>query len=228
MRILIATTQVPFVVGGAEAQAEELRNALRNQGHEAEIVAIPFKWYPPEKILDNMLACRLLDLTESSGTAVDLVIGLKFPAYLIPHHNKVLWIIHQHRSAYDLWNHPLNDLKSWPNGVAVRDAILHADRRFIREAMVVFAGSRNVAQRLKEFCGVDSTPLYHPPPHADRFYCGKAEKYFLFVSRLTPMKRQSLVLEALALTVQPVRARFAGVADKPGYLDELKNMARLS
>ncbi|MBA3248269.1 MAG: hypothetical protein H0T63_09315, partial [Pyrinomonadaceae bacterium] len=96
-RILIATVQVPFIRGGAEAHAEGLRNALCAAGHEAEIVAVPFKWYPPEKILDHMLACRLLDLTEVAGTPVDLLIGLRFPAYLIPHPNKVIWILHQHR-----------------------------------------------------------------------------------------------------------------------------------
>src|SRR5262249_6591405 len=154
-------TQVPFVLGGAEAQAEQLRSALREQGHEVEIVAIPFKWYPAEKILDNMLACRLLDLSEFNGAAIDLVIGLKFPAYLIPHHNKVLWIIHQHRSAYDMWDHSLNDLKPWPHGVAVREAVIQADCRFIPEAKAVFAESRNVAHRLKKFCGIDSTTLYH-------------------------------------------------------------------
>jgi len=94
MRILIATTQVPFVRGGAEGLAEGLQHALRSHGHEAEIVAIPFKWYPPKKILDNMLAWRLLDVTEASGVPVDLLIGLKFPAYLIPHPNKVLCILH--------------------------------------------------------------------------------------------------------------------------------------
>ena len=67
MRIVIATVQVPFVRGGAELLAEGLREVLQAQGHEAEIVTIPFKWYPPERILDHMLICRLLDLTESSG-----------------------------------------------------------------------------------------------------------------------------------------------------------------
>ena len=101
MRILIATTQVPFIRGGAEAHAEGLRDALLREGHEAEIVAVPFKWYPAEKILDHMLACRLLDLTEVAGTPVDLLIGLKFPAYLIPHPNKVVWLVHQMRQVYD-------------------------------------------------------------------------------------------------------------------------------
>ena len=97
MRIVIATSQVPFVRGGAELHAEGLLQALQAGGHEAEIVSIPFKWYPPERILEHMLACRFLDLTESSGVTIDLMIGLKFPAYLIPHPNKVLWILHQFR-----------------------------------------------------------------------------------------------------------------------------------
>ena len=62
MHILIATTQVPFVQGGAEIHARSLLEALNRAGHRAEIVSIPFKWYPPERILDTMLACRLLDL----------------------------------------------------------------------------------------------------------------------------------------------------------------------
>jgi len=97
---------VPFIRGGAEVHAEGLRNALCEFGHKAEILAIPFKWYPPEKILDHMLACRLMDISEVAGTPVDLVVGLKFPAYLISHPNKVLWILHQHRTAYELWDHP--------------------------------------------------------------------------------------------------------------------------
>ncbi|MGH7998270.1 MAG: glycosyltransferase family 4 protein, partial [Brasilonema sp.] len=89
MRILVATVQVPFVRGGAEIHAESLLKALSSVGHDAELVSVPFKWYPPERILDCMLACRLLDVSESCGQAIDKIIALKFPSYLIPHHNKV-------------------------------------------------------------------------------------------------------------------------------------------
>src|SRR5205823_9782786 len=87
MRVVIATVQVPFIRGGAELHAEVLREALLAAGHQAEIVAVPFKWYPAQTILDHMLACRLFDLSEVAGTRVDLLIGLRFPAYLIPHPN---------------------------------------------------------------------------------------------------------------------------------------------
>jgi glycosyltransferase involved in cell wall biosynthesis len=222
MRILLATVQIPFVRGGAEAHAEGLRDALAARGHRAEIVAIPFKSYPPERILDSLLACRLLDLTETSGSRVDLLIGLKFPAYLIPHPRKVLWILHQHRAAYDLWGHPLADLHRYPIGGQVREAIVEADRKLIPEARAVYANSRNVARRLHRYCGLESQPLYHPPPHAGRFACTGQEDYLFYPSRLDRSKRQDLVVEALARTRQPVKVRFAGVSNEPGYPEELR------
>ncbi len=225
MRILIATTHVPFIRGGAEVHAEGLRAALQAAGHHVEIVAVPFKWYPPEKILDHMLACRLLDLTEVMGTPVDLLIGLKFPAYLIPHPRKVLWILHQFRTAYDLWDHELGDLIFRADGAEVRDAIREADRTLIPEARRIFANSGNVAARLKYFCGLDAVPLYHPPPNAEKFYTKPASDFVFFPSRLCLPKRQALVLEALAHTKRPVRVKFAGAADQPAYKNELRRLA---
>jgi glycosyltransferase involved in cell wall biosynthesis len=226
VRIVIATVQVPFVRGGAEVLAEGLCKALLAAGHQAELVLVPFKWYPPERILDAMLACRLLDLTESCGSRIDLLIGLKFPAYYIPHPNKALWIVHQHRSAYDLWQHPLADLHLQPNGEQVRQAIQQADRKLIPEARVIATISRNVSRRLQQYCGVASQPLYNPPPHAGCFHCSGQQDYLFFPSRLNRSKRQELVIEALALTRQPVVVCFAGAPDEPEHADELRMLAR--
>ena len=226
MRIVLATTQVPFVRGGAEILTEGLRDALLKQGHEAEIVAVPFKWYPPERLLDAMLACRLLDLTESCGTGIDVLIGLKFPAYYIAHPRKVIWLLHQHRAAYDLWGHKFADLHLQPNGRQIRDAIEQADRRLLPEAREIFSLSRNVSDRLQKYCGLVSTPLYNPPLNAERYYCERADEYFFFPSRLNRAKRQELVLEALAQTREPVQVRFAGVADEAAYPAQLRELAR--
>ncbi len=222
MRVLIATVKVPFVWGGAEVHAAGLRDALSAAGHEAEVVAVPFKWYPPERILDLMLACRLLDVTASCGAAVDRVIGLKFPAYFVRHPNKVHWVLHQHRPAYDLWDSPLNEMRDSPGGARVRNAIREADRRLLPEARAIYTNAANVSKRLKKYNGLDSTPLYHPPQHADKFYRAPAEDFFFFPSRLEGLKRQALVLRALAHTRQPVRVRFAGAGLRPDSLRELE------
>src|SRR4051794_39882965 len=99
MKVAVVNNCVPFVNGGAEHLADALTSKLSEFGHQAILIRIPFSWEPPQKILECMLACRMLRMPN-----VDRVIALKFPAYYLPHPNKVLWLLHQFRQAYDLWN----------------------------------------------------------------------------------------------------------------------------
>jgi glycosyltransferase involved in cell wall biosynthesis len=220
---MIATTQVPFVRGGAEMLAESLVTALLEAGHDAEIVSVPFKWYPPDKILDHMLACRLLKL-EDTGARADRMIALKFPAYLIAHPDKVMWLLHQHRTAYDAWDSPIGDLIDAPEGHAVRQAIRAADDNIIPEFKAIYTLSQTVSDRLYRFNGIASTPLQHPPPGAERFGPGAYGDYVLMPSRINGAKRQLLMVEALALTRHPVRAVFVGGADAPEYEAKLRRL----
>jgi glycosyltransferase involved in cell wall biosynthesis len=226
MRILILTVQVPFVRGGAEMLAEGLERALIEAGHEAEIARLPFKWYPPERIVDQILAARLFDVTESSGSAIDRVIGLRFPAYLAPHPNKVLWILHQYRAAYDLWDSELCDLMRFPDGLAVRDAIRAADRGFLPDACATFTIAQTVADRLKRFSGIDGEALYHPPPNAELFYSALPEDFLYLPSRVNRTKRQSLLIEALPHCREPVRVCLAGETHDAGYASEIGERIR--
>lgn len=227
MKILIATVKTPFCRGGAEILADQLQTALEEDGHQAHIVAIPYRPWPPDAIIDQILACRLIDVTEAAGRKIDRLIGLKFPAYLMSHPNRIMWLVHQHRTAYDLWDHPMGgDLLQFPGGERIRDAIHHADETLIPQSKAVYTISQNVSNRLRRFSGIDSTPLYQPPHDEARYFCREAEDYFFFPSRLTRIKRQELVLESLARTKQPVRVRFAGGADYPPYAGELQAMAR--
>jgi len=220
-KVLIATTRVPFIDGGAELHAEGLQRALREAGNRAEILFIPFKWYPPERILDQMLACRLL-----GGREADCLIGLKFPAYLMPHPRKVVWLLHQHRQAYELWQHPMGDMHAYTNGAAVRQAIQYADRELLPQARRLFANSRNVAARLRTYCGLEAEPLYHPPPDARNLHSGAAEDFLYFPSRINPLKRQHLAMEALAQTRTNVRVCFSGPGVEPGYDQTCLALAR--
>jgi glycosyltransferase involved in cell wall biosynthesis len=217
---VIATVQVPFILGGAELHAEGLRSALIAAGHEAEIVTIPFNTRSPDQILESMRFARQIDLTEISRVKVDRLIGLKFPAYLIPHPNKVLWILHQYRAAYDL----LDKNKNFLSLEAV-SAIRQADSRFIPKARMIYTNSRNVSRRLKEYCDIDSTTLYHPPPNEENFFRGTVRDYLLFPSRLNRLKRQELALMALSHTRHPVHLTFIGEADNHRYGQDLKRLA---
>jgi glycosyltransferase involved in cell wall biosynthesis len=208
--ILICTTQVPFTTGGAESHVEGLRRAFTEAGYNAEVAALPFKWYPPSEIMRGTLAWRMLDVTEANGKTIDLVVGMKFPAYTVAHPRKVLWVIHQHRSAYNLWGTPFDDLSTYPEGPRVRDFVRHCDARFIPEARKVFANSRAVAKRMLRFNDIESEPLYHPPPRAERLRAGETGDYVFYPSRLEPQKRQELLIEAMYFTRTPVRAVLAG------------------
>ena len=210
MNILICTTQVPFTTGGAEAHVAGLRNALIDAGYSAEVVALPFKWYPPSEIMRSALAWRLLDLSEANGKPVDLVIGMKFPAYLVAHQRKVLWIMHQHRAAYNLWDTPFDDLSPYPDGAQVREWIRNADDRFIPQARKVFANSKTVADRLRRYNKIESQPLFHPPPRAENLRCGELGDYIFYPSRLEPQKRQELLIEAAQYLRTPVKIILAG------------------
>src|SRR5437764_128910 len=171
--ILICTTQVPFTRGVAESHVAGLQRALVEAGHNAEVVALPFKWYPPTEIMRGAMAWRMLDVTAANGTPIDLVIGMKFPAYLVAHERKVLWILHQYRAAYNLWGTPFDDLSTYPEGVRIREWIHHCDGRFIPEAKKVFANSKAVAERLKRYNNIESEPLYHPQPRANTLLVGE-------------------------------------------------------
>jgi len=208
--ILICTTQVPFTTGGAEAHVDGLRHALIEAGYNAEVIALPFKWYPPAEIMRSALAWRLLDLSEANGKPIDLVIGMKFPAYLVAHERKVLWILHQHRSAYNLWGTAFDDLSTYPDGARTREWIKHCDERFIPAARKVFANSKAVAGRLKHYNNIESEPLYHPPPLADLLRTGEQGDYVFYPSRLEPQKRQELLIEAAQYLRSPVKIVLAG------------------
>jgi glycosyltransferase involved in cell wall biosynthesis len=219
--ILICTTQVPFTTGGAESHVEGLRRAFTEAGYNAEIAALPFKWYPPSEIMRGTLAWRLLDVTESNGKPIDLVVGMKFPAYTVAHPRKVLWVMHQYRSAYNLWGTPFDDLSTYPEGARVRDLVRHCDGRFIPEARKVFANSRTVAERLMRYNRIESEPLYHPPPRAGVLRAGAQGDYVFYPSRLEPQKRQELLIEAMYFTRTPVRVVLAGSARERMRYEEL-------
>jgi len=225
VRIALATVQVPFIRGGAEILAEQLASQLRLRGHQAEIVSIPFKWYPAETLLQSMVMARMVDLSEVAGERVDLVIGLKFPAYYMPHERKVIWLVHQHRQAYDLWETPFGDIRNWENGAYVRASIMENDTRLLPLSRGIFTISQNVSARLARYNGLVSTPLYHPPVSCERLHCVAYEPFVFYPSRIDGMKRQKLLVEAARHMRSGLRILIAG-SDRAGESAALEQMIR--
>ncbi len=226
-RILICATQVPFVRGGAEYLVDGLRDALRERGFAVDVVSLPFNWRPIERVTQTALAWRMLDITHVNDEPVDQVICTKFPSYLVRHPNKVVWLVHQHRQAYDQYGTPLSDFLNIDAHRAVRDAIFRMDQRGLSEARARYTISRNVSRRLQRFNNLDSTPLYPPSRYAERLRAGSYGNYILSSARLDIAKRLDLLLEALARTRAPVRAIFAGTGPDRERLEKLATRLKL-
>lgn len=226
MRIGLLQTQVPFVQGGAERHSASLRDALQRFGHEVSEISIPFKWYPSSALVDHTLAARMIDASEASGVPIDLAIGLRFPAYLAHHPNKVFWIIHQYRQAYDMWDAGTSDLLDAADGLAVRHMIMAEDRAaFDASPHPIYANSQNVADRVERYLGRKARPLYHPPAGAEEFYTDRFDDFLFAPGRINPSKRIDLMLAALAKTTSPVHLVVAGRPEDPAYLQTLKDRA---
>jgi glycosyltransferase involved in cell wall biosynthesis len=223
-RVLVCTAQVPFASGGAERHAEGLVREIAAFGHEAELVRLPFKWYPRAEILTSALAWRLLDVSEADGKRIDLVIPMKFPSYLVRHENKVVWLIHQFRQAYDRFGTEQSDFTASPEDTRWRELIAEADRTGLSEARKIFTNARNTADRLFRFNGLEAEALYHPPPLAGRYRCEASQGFALVAGRLDSWKRVDLAIAAAAAGKFPLvivgegpdRARLEALAAKSG------------
>ena len=201
---------MPFVHGGAEIHVRELVRELRERGYLAELVSLPFKWYPKDEILPHAAAWRLVDLSESNGRAVDLVIASKFPTYFVRHPRKVAWLIHQYRAAYELCGTEYSDFQHSDLDVGLRDRLIQLDTEMLGECRAIFSNARNTAARLRKFNGLAAEALYHPSRLASKLRSGAYGNYVLSVGRIESVKRVDLLVKAMAEADPALRLLVAG------------------
>jgi glycosyltransferase involved in cell wall biosynthesis len=219
--VVVCEAQVPFVEGGAEKHVRALVEQLRWAGYLAERVAVPFKWYPKSEILAHAAAWRLLDLSESNGRPIDLVIGTKFPSYFVRHPNKVAWLIHQYRAAYELCGTEYSDLDHVEGDVGLRATLIDLDTRMLGECRRIYTNAGNTAARLRKFNGLEAEALYHPPHLASELKAGPYGDYVLGVGRLETVKRPDLAIQAMRLVDPPVRLLLVGEGTQRANLEAL-------
>jgi glycosyltransferase involved in cell wall biosynthesis len=207
MRILVCGAQKPFMRGGAEMHMENLVAALRAAGHDAELVRLPVAW-EKGRIFDAALAWRLVPLD------ADLVVATNFPSYFAAHPNKVVWLFHQHRGAYDAADSGWSDIGIDDVSLETQRLLSDWDSHALEEATRLFTTSGAVADRLLRFNGLTAEPLYHPPPLHDRLVPGPFGDYVLAPMRLERNKRPEPLVRALANTPPQVRLVMTG----PGSL----------
>lgn len=236
MNILILGSQVPFVTGGAEVLVDGLAGALTDRGHRVDVVQLPLAWNPVDDLLTSALAWRLLDLKSSNGVPVDRVICTKFPTWAVDHPHKTLWLVHQHRQAYDWHGTRMSEFSPSRESQRVRNQVIDIDRQGIRACRPRFAISGNVANRLQRYCGLDAGVLYPPVPHhglkPEAF-----DPFVLSVARLDAAKRVDRLIEAWSLVKAPLtlcvvgdgpeRAGLERLAQARGVVDQVRFLGRV-
>lgn len=202
---------MPFFRGGAEEHVNSLVEKLKEKGYEVDLINIPYKWYPRQQLLDSIDMWKKVDLNESNGKKIDMVISTKFPSYFIEHPNKVLWLIHQYRQIYDLLHTPYSGFNlSNKSDMKFREKLIALDTKAIKSYKRRYTNSKNTADRLKKFNGIDATPLYHPPKMTGRYFTSEYKDYLLSVGRLDKLKRVDLLLKVMPHTDERIQCKIAG------------------
>jgi len=208
--------------GGHLVIARSLVQALRDAGHAADIVVTPQNRFGRQA--SAYLATWLTDVGSADGRPIDQVISLRYPSYAVRHPKHVCWLNHTMREYYDLWERFSAGLGTIGQAKErVRRAIIHAADRYLltRNVSRLFVQSRTIQQRLAIWPELRSTVLYPPAPQRP-YRCDEYGDYIFMVSRLTPLKRADLLVQALA---QPdgagIRAVIAGEGEERDRLQAL-------
>jgi len=155
VKVAVADRQAPFARGGAEQLAERLVARIAELGHAAELVRVPFRREPSAVLPKQLAIASHIDLS-----AADRVIALRFPAHLIPHESKVLWLLQPDGEA----DGPA-DAPGVPGGEdddPVREHLAAAERRAFAESRAIFVDSPAARDRLRRSHGVDAEVLPAP------------------------------------------------------------------
>lgn len=192
MRVALLDSPVPFRRGVADRLRDDLLEALRAEGYDAESLTLPASSPVAGRALDGVLAARLTHLAaapppgeqahleregvargfapDAPGPPVDRVIALRAPACWVPHPAKRIWLL------ASPWERDESETGPW-GGARVRDALTHVARRLLPEAERLFAPTAALARQYSRQFPLDGDapvnvlrpPVADPgPPDPDR------------------------------------------------------------
>ena len=202
--------------------ARSLARALRDAGHDADIIVTPQSRFGRQA--SAYIATWFTDVGVADGRRIDRVISLRYPSYAVRHEQHVCWLNHTMREYYDLWDRFSATLSARALlKERVRRAAIHATDRYLlgRNVKKLFVQSRTIQQRLAMWPEIRSTVLYPPAPQR-AYRCDDYGDFIFMVSRLTPLKRADLLIEALATPRgRGIKAIIAGDGEDHARLESL-------
>ncbi|WP_102346539.1 glycosyltransferase [Bacillus sp. Marseille-P3661] len=218
IKIIICNTTIPFVTGGNELFAQRLTEEFNSAGYNAELISFPFllKGFRKNYLINNCNVWKTLDLSKSA----DVVIPLKFPSWMVKHQNKIVYLNHQFRRAYDLFNSPYGPVKNQIT-YSAKEYVKNSDTKYLGTSKKLFSVSKNVQKRLYLYNKLESEVLYHSLPYEGKYFHNTYGDYILGVGRLVKIKRFDLLIQAMSHTQSPARCIIAGTGNQFKPLQKL-------
>lgn len=222
MRVVIASSSVPHIDGGGRLIVRWTAEAMRAAGHEVDEFYLPF----PTGVRASLPALVGMRAMPFAGSG-DRLVAIRWPAHVIRHENKATWFIHHYRELFDLWDSPYRAVRVDAEGIAYREAMRGIDDKGLRESRDVFTNSLIVRDRVREYNRLEAEPLY-PPLGGDtsRFRTDSYGDFIFYPSRVSPIKRQLLGVEAMRFTESPVRLVIAGKPESSHHEKLLRDVVR--
>lgn len=199
---------------------EQLVRALKEIGHVVEIIRLPFSYSSNSNIETAVRFFERFDFSRLDGGSADRVISLKFPAYYAKHENGTVWLMHQHRPFYELWN---SDVDHSPAQIELKKEVISKDTIHLSQYKKIFTISKNVSKRLQLNNEVISEPIYQPPANENKLMCNDNLPVIFCPSRIEGLKRQELLIRAMSHVRSPVIAVISGTG---GMENSLKTLAK--
>jgi glycosyltransferase involved in cell wall biosynthesis len=197
-RIAVVTSSPPMAEGGHMVIARSLVQALRDAGHQADVIVTPQNRFGRQAA--EYLATWLTDVETTHAGPIDQVISLRYPSFAVRHPRHVCWLNHTMREYYDLWDRFYAQLgrRGRAKERVRRTVIRQADRLLLtRNVDRLFVQSKTIQKRLGMWPSLRSTVLYPPAPQRP-YRCDRHGDFIFMVSRLTALKRTDLFIRAMA------------------------------
>ncbi len=188
-------------------------------GEESATSAISSYIYSTYKIKEDY------DVINAHGTPSELI-RLNNP--------RVLWYCHTpNRAAFDLYaarqaQRPLH--KRAMMGLSI-EIFKHFEYKAVPKIEKIVVNSKNTKGRVEKYLHRKDAEVIYPFADEEKFHEGPYEKYFFYPSRITPEKRQDLIINAFrefSKRNKEFKLIFAGFlsSSKRAYFEKLKELSK--
>lgn len=210
VKVAIASTFVPFAANPYRGLVVALEEALRLEGHQTEVVLLP-QVDVPDRLISQILAFRLVGLE-----SVDRLICLRPQAHMIPHRNKVVWLLDGLLAGVEQWKFGGYPIKHTRDRGQL-DAVRTSDKRCFDECKTVFVGSPSLKKSMLSVHAIGSVLLRPPLPVPTKLGNNAQSSTILCLSSYDENSRLHIIIQALACSSSTLNLKILGNRCHPSF-----------